>query len=190
MAVSLPWTSADLEGLPDDGKRYEIIDGDLYVSKQPHFYHQGVCLNAGLVLGNWNNESGAGAVSPAPGIIFSEGDDVAPDLIWISNSRLATVLGPEGHLHGAPELVIEVLSRGPANEKRDRESKLELYSQRGVDEYWIIDWRARSVEVYRRREAQLHLLATLYQTDTLQTPLLPGFSCQVGDFFIGIPSSQ
>jgi Uma2 family endonuclease len=187
MTQSLRWTSADLELMPDDGKRYEIIDGELYVSKQPQWGHQLTCGNTYVQLQLWSQQSGAGVANQAPGLVFAEDDDVVPDIVWISKSRLATALGPEGHLHAAPELVVEVLSPGAHNERRDRDAKLKLYSRRGVREYWIVDWRGRQVEVYRRREdAALHLSQTLLETDLLESPLLPGFACPVGALFVGL----
>jgi Uma2 family endonuclease len=190
MTTTTRWTSADLELMPDDGKRYEVIDGELFMSKQPHWYHQFSCLKLTSKLDAWNEEAGLGEVNFAPGIIFADDDDVAPDAVWISNDRLSTALGADGKLHAAPELVIEVLSPGSANERRDREAKLKLYSQRGVSEYWIVDWRARSIEVYRREQAQLRLAATLYGADTLESPLLPGFACSVASLFARIPSNE
>ena len=187
MTASLRWTSADLDALPDDGKRYEILDGELYVSKQPHCYHQLSCSNANTLLGLWSRKTNAGFGMIAPGLVFDDDDDVAPDLIWISKARLAAALGLDGHLHTAPELVIEVLSPGCVNERRDREAKRKLYSRRGVQEYWIIDWRARRIEVYRRDNAQLSLVATMLDPDSLSSPLLPGFSCPVRGLFEGIP---
>ena len=187
MASSLRFTSADLAAFPDDGKRYEIIDGELYVSKQPHWYHQLFCSRAWAVLDAWNRQTSRGVANLAPGLIFADDDDVAPDVIWISNERLAAALGPDGKLHSAPELVVEVLSPGSANQHRDREAKLKLYSRRGVSEYWIADWRSRSIAVYRREDLQLALAATLFDTDTLSSPLLPGFSCTLADIFRGIP---
>lgn len=186
MSSSVRWTSADLEKLPDDGSRYEVIDGELFVSKQQHYNHQLVCVNAGTLLKAWNSETGLGQVNLAPGLIFAEDDDVAPDLVWISYERRATALGTDGKLHDAPELVIEVLSFGPTNERRDREAKLKLYSRRGVREYWIIDWRTRCIELYQRDQTQLRLADKLFEGDNLETPLLPGFSCPVGSFFEGI----
>src|SRR5215210_2718607 len=106
MPTSLRWTSADLESLPDDGKRYEIVDGELHMSKQPHYFHQYVCGKLVAKLDIWNEETRLGDVVFAPGLIFAEDDDVAPDVVWISNSRLATALEPDGKLHAAPELVI------------------------------------------------------------------------------------
>src|SRR5436853_7909669 len=120
------------------------------MSKQPHWHHQYVCSKLVAKLDHWNEETGLGDVNFAPGVIFADDDDVAPDVVWISNARLATALEEDGKLHTAPELVIEVLSSGSANERRDRKLKLELYSRHGVSEYWIVNWRTRQIELYRR----------------------------------------
>lgn len=181
------WTSADLQSLPDDGNRYEIIDGELHMSKQPHYYHQDVCSELHAALWNWNSTSRPGRVVIAPGLIFAEDDDVVPDVVWISNERLSVALEADGKFHEAPELVIEVLSPEKVNERRDREAKLQLYSRRGVSEYWIVDWMLRQIDVYRRDQAQLHHVATLEESDTLEPPLLPGFACSVASLFERIP---
>jgi len=172
--------------LPEEGKRYEIIDGELYVSTQPHYYHQLVCSRLITLLNVWSSQTEAGEATNAPGLIFAEDDDVAPDVIWTSQERLITSLRSDGKLHIAPELVVEVLSPGVTNERRDREFKLKLYSRRGVLEYWIVNWQERYLEVYRREEAALKLVATLYEDDTLQSPHLPGFACQLSKLFANI----
>lgn len=186
MTTSTRWTSADLETLPENGKRYEIIDGELIVSRQPHWNHQYVCSKVFSLLDAWNTRAKAGTANCAPGVIFADDEEVVPDVVWISNQRLADAFSTDGHLHAAPELVVEVLSPGSINERRDREAKLKLYSRRGVSEYWIVDWRKRLVEVYRREEAQLTLAVTLYDSDMLTTTLLSGFTCKVADIFEGI----
>lgn len=180
---TLRWNSRDLEALPDDGKRYEVVDGELYVSKQPHWEHQFVCGQVFALLQNWSNQTKTGMANLAPGLIFGEEDDVAPDVIWISRERLTSALQADGKLHMAPELVVEVLSPGITNERRDREAKLKLYSRRGVQEYWVVNWQEHYLEIYRREEAVLTLDKTLYQNDLLQSPLLPGFTCQVSHLF-------
>lgn len=190
MSTTTRWTSKDLESLPDDGTRYEIIDGELFMSKTPHYYHQDVCFELLLLLGNWNRTSNLGRVVVAPGLIFAEDNDVVPDLIWISRERLIESLESDGHLHRAPELVIEVLSSGRANERRDREAKLNLYSRHGVGEYWIVSWQTKTFDVYRRKEARLQLEKTLSESDTLESPMLPGFAFQVSDVFAGIPNAK
>ena len=80
-------------------------------------------------------------------------------------------------------MVIEILSPGSNNERRDREAKLKLYSRRGVLEYWIVSWQERRIEVYRREDTVLKLTATLYENDTLQSQHLPEFSCPVREVF-------
>ena len=178
--ASLRYTSRDLECLPDvDGVRYEIIDGDLHESKQPSWHHQRACMRISLTLEVWSDQTGAGVTVPAPGLIFAADEDVAPDVVWISRERLADALDEAGHLRVAPELVVEVLSPGPANERRDRELKLKLYSRQGVREYWIVDWHRRIVQVFRRQRATLRLVATLQDDDVLTTPLLAGFACPI-----------
>ncbi len=185
MSISTRYTSSDLEGLPDplDDTRYEIIDGDLHVSKQPQWHHQHACSRIAQALENWNDQTGLGATGVAPGLVFAADNDVAPDLVWASKERLLELLDSSGHLRAAPEIVVEVLSPGAANERRDRDLKLRLYSRQGAREYWIVDWRARQVQVYRREAATLELIATLLDGDTLSSPLLPGFACPVARFW-------
>ncbi len=187
MTTSLRWTSADLDVLPDDGKRYEIVDGELYVSKQPHWDHQEVGGRVYAALLVWSTQTKAGRANVAPGVIFAEDDDVVPDVVWVSNARLAVGLR-DGKLYVAPELAVEILSPGATNERRDREAKLKLYSRRGVDEYWIIDWRKRTIEVYRREQDILQHQVTLTSADALQSPLLPGFSTPVVQLFADSPA--
>lgn len=185
------WTVDDLERFPDgDGNRYEIIDGELYVSKQPHYHHQMTCNRVALALTTWSDATKLGHTIPAPGIIFAADDAVAPDVVWLSRETYARASQPDGKLYAAPELVIEVLSFGGRNEERDKALKRQLYASRGVQEYWILDWRARQVVVHRRHEGGLRVEATLYAADTLTSPLLPGFSARVGDFFADIPLNE
>ncbi len=177
----LRWTTADLELLPNDDNRYEIIDGELFVTRAPHWGHQETCGRVFSVLDSWSRSTHRGRSAIAPGIIFADTDNVIPDVVWASNERLATVLDEAGHLTAAPELVVEVLSPGADNERRDL--KLRLYSARGVKEYWIIDWRLQQVEVYRLEQISLSLVATLFSSDELSSDLLPGFCCSVRDLF-------
>ena len=107
----------------------------------------------------------------------------APDVVWRSREQLAVGKDDAGHLRVAPELVVEVRSPGSANERRDREVKLALYSRQGVREYGIVDWRARRVQVYRRDGAASRLVETLETDDALTSPPLPGFSRPVSNLW-------
>ena len=179
MITTKRWTVADVELLPPDGNLYEVIDGELHMSTQPDWRHQHVISEVIEELGAWSRRIGGGLVITSPGVIFSENNAVAPDVVWVSTDRFAEVLGDDGKLHAAPDLVVEVLSPGWKNEQRDRESKLALYSRRGVPEYWIVDWRAREVTVYRRAQDALRLVATFGVGDVLESPLLPGFQVPI-----------
>ena len=178
------WTIYDLaifEG--DRANRYEIIDGELFVTRAPDWKHQEVCGRIITQLNFWSDETNLGRAAINPGIIFSESDNVIPDVVWATHGRLERLLDDAGHLTAAPELVVEVLSPGKTNEARDREAKLKLYSVRGVLEYWIVNFREQSVELYRRENAALKLVVTLYSQDELTSPILPGFSCLVSQLF-------
>jgi Uma2 family endonuclease len=180
MSTSLRFTTADLDGLPNiDGVRYEIIDGELYVSKAPDWRHQYACGEVFAALRDWSHRSGLGVAVQAPGIVFPGDENAIPDLVWISRGVFPKIFDEGGHLRSAPELAVEILSPGAENERRDRDVKLKLYSRQGVREYWVVDWMLRTVQVYRREDAVLQLAATRLDGDALTSPLLPGFSCPV-----------
>ena len=183
---SLRWTIRDLNAMPDDGgwKRYEIIGGDLYVTRAPHIRHQGAGGNIHVELEIWSREAQLGKSFQTPGVVFSPTDAVIPDVVWISQERLANGVDQAGHLIVAPELMVEVLSPGELNEQRDKEVKLKLYSLYGVQEYWIISWQLQTLEIYRRTDAQLQLVGTLLGKDTLTSPLLPGFNMPIAQIFL------
>jgi Uma2 family endonuclease len=183
MYQSTRWKSADLELLPDNGNRYEIIDGELIVTRAPHWNHQKAITRLIQSLGIWSNQSNLGEVVTTPGLVFTDDDNVIPDLVWISNDRLVRILDESGHLVGAPELIIEVLSAGSDNERRDREVKRKLYAVRGVQEYWIVDWQKQQIEIFRRDGNGLPLIATLFDRDVLSSPLLPNFEQSVAEVF-------
>lgn len=175
-ANQLRWTIHDLEVLPQsEGTRYELIDGELFVTRSPHRKHQQICGRIFAELDSWSVETGLGEAILAPGIIPSDSDNVIPDVVWVSRERLALLEDEAGHLTGFPELIVEVLSSGEANIRRDREAKLKLYSVQGVQEYWIADRFAKRLEIYRRSKGQLALAKTLLEGDEVTTPLLPGF---------------
>jgi len=170
--------------MPDiEGVRYEIIDGDLHVSRAPGEPHQYVCMVFTVALQNWSMQGGAGFALQVPGLVFSEDNDVIPDVVWISHQRRALALDEKLHYRIAPEIVIEVLSPGSVNERRDRDLKLNLYSRQGVQEYWIADWVERIVEVYRPEAGELRLAATLFNGDVLTSPILPGFACEISSLW-------
>ena len=188
MTVSQRYTTRDLPVFTDDGGRHEVLDGELYVSSAAHYNHQRVYGRLYSRMDRWSEQTNAGEAILTPGVIFSNETGVIPDLIWVSNARRAQTFDPDGRIYGAPELVVECLSPGWSNENRDRMQKLAVYSRYNVSEYWIVDWRAKTIEVYRR-ESETHPLVktiTLHETDTLQTPLLPAFEVALAPIFAGM----
>lgn len=181
---SIQWTVSDLEGLPENGNRYEIISGELWMTRAPHLDHQDVIGLIYAQLLAWSLENGSGKPYLTPGLVFSQTDAVIPDLIWISHQRRQQILDDAGHLNGAPELIIEVLSRSEPDRKRDRQTKLKLYSVQGVSEYWIVDHHQQQIEIYQRSKGILTQSGTLLVSDRITSALLPGFDCGVDQVMI------
>lgn len=140
-------TWQDVQQTPDDGKRYEAIEGELYVTPAPSVRHQRISKRLQMAPIRLLEEAGHGEVLNAPvGVEFpATGEGVQPDLLFISNARRGIVA--EDWLRGAPDLVVEILS--PTTGARDRGLKRRLYGRQGVAEYWIVDPDAEAVEVWR-----------------------------------------
>jgi Uma2 family endonuclease len=175
-------TTDDLTALPDDGNTYELIEGELIVSRTPTLTHQRVIKNLLFFISMYIEENPIGEVFPTPGVIFDEYNSVIPDLVFLTNEQLEQV-GAEAHIHLAPALAVEVVSPGRSNARRDRVMKLQVYSKFGVGEYWVADPESRTFEIYRRAEGALALTATLGGGDEINTPLLPGFACTPAKVF-------
>lgn len=181
VANSIYWTTADLQAMPDDGgwNRHEIIEGELFVTRAPHLRHQGAGGNIHFELESWSRQTQLGKAFQTPGVVFTPTDAVIPDVVWVSQARLDKGIDEAGHFIIAPELMVEVLSPGEQNEQRDKGVKRKLYSRYGVQEYWIINWQFQTLEIYRRSDVQLQLVATLLAGDILTSPLLPGFNVEI-----------
>ena len=116
--------------------------------------------------------------------MFSEFDVVEPDVLYLSHARAAEVLTPL-HARGAPELVVEIASKG--TRKRDETIKRRLYERAGVTEYWVVDPTIDVARVYRRAEAGFARPVELSREagDILTTPLLPGLELPLSRIFAG-----
>ena len=173
-------TIADLDAMPEDGNHYEVIEGELFVSRAPSLTHQQIVFRLMLAVGKYLEENPVGMVWPGPEVIFSDFSGVIPDIVYIGNERRDKIATGD-RVAGAPDLVIEVLSPGGENERRDRQAKRQLYAKYGVKEYWIVDPHKATIQIYRL--AKLRLAATLSKKHAITTPMLPGFSCPVRDIF-------
>jgi Uma2 family endonuclease len=176
-------TVNDLDLMPDDGNRYELIEGELYVSKAPGLAHQWTSGEILYSIRSFLGRNPIGRVTVTPGVIFSNVNAVIPDIVFMSFDTLdATV--KEDRIHGAPDLAIEVLSPGSDNARRDRVAKRYAYAKFGVKEYWIVDPVARTIEIYVHDGNSLALSATLGENEDITSTVLPGYKCRVGDFFV------
>lgn len=103
MTVSnrIRWTTTDIALFTDDSKRYEIIDGELIVTGAPRWSHQQIAGRMLSTLDNWSQSSGLGEAAFNPGVIFTDTDNVIPDIVWASHSLLDQLLDNTGHLTGA-----------------------------------------------------------------------------------------
>jgi Uma2 family endonuclease len=140
----ITWEDAQL--MPEDGKRYEAIDGELYVTPAPNLRHQWISVNLEAALRAMLMEPGYGWVFHAPvGVKFPDTDEgVQPDIIFISRNRRETLV--KAGILGAPNLVVEIGS--PTTAKRDRTIKKKLYERQGVAQYWIVDPEDDCVDVW------------------------------------------
>jgi len=175
-------TVDDLDSMPEDGNRYEVIEGELFVSRAPGVPHQRVLKNTIFNFETYLIENPIAEIIPTPGLIFGKYSGVIPDLVFYTHERAKEIISGE-RLVAAPELVIEILSRGSTNITRDRIVKRQLYAKYGVAEYWIVDAENRAIEVYRLQNGTLELAVIFRYEDEITTPLLPGFKCGVASIF-------
>lgn len=168
----------------DENLRYELIGGELIVSKAPRFIHQ---LLATRIIGEFLEvlrKNPVGEILATPGLIFSEFDGVIPDLIYISHERIKEILDEDdGKFYGAPCIVIEVLSPGRSNARRDMQIKRELYEVYEVPEYWIVDPFEKRIVVFRREENRLKESKIYGENEILETTVLPELKLEISRLF-------
>jgi Uma2 family endonuclease len=138
-------THADLRQMPEDGRRHELLEGRLEVSPSATSLHQTILMNLIGLLLPWIRERDLGRLYTAPlDVILSDTNVLEPDLLFIAKARLGNLVGK--WIHGAPDLVIEILS--PSTETRDRGAKMQIYARFGVREYWLVDPESRTVSIH------------------------------------------
>ena len=162
-------TYEDYVTLPEDGRRYEILDGELEVSPSPSSTHQFVLENLAFALSSHVRACGSGRIWLAPlDVILATTTIVQPDIVYISNERSRIVT--ERGIEAAPDLVVEILSDSTA--RRDRGAKKHLYARYGISRYWLVDPTAKTLEVFALRQDGYELLAIHREHDVahLDTP--------------------
>ncbi|MBA3450430.1 MAG: Uma2 family endonuclease [Chloroflexia bacterium] len=185
MALTKPagaWTYEDLVALPDDGHRYEIIEGELYEMPAPNMIHATVVANLIAMLIPLVTRLGGRWYTAPLDVFFQGADPVQPDIVvifpgWSGNLPLRGV-------EGAPDLLIEVLS--PSNRGHDLLTKRSLYARAGVREYWLVDPDARTLEILALDRDALHLVSSTSGKEIPESPLFGSLSVTVDVMFAGI----
>jgi Uma2 family endonuclease len=170
MATRIVLTYADYAAIPNDGKRYELHEGDLSVTPAPGTRHQRAVLNLVLVLTQHVRARHLGEVFVSPvDCILSETSVVQPDVVFVESAKRAIV--SERGIEGPPTLVVEVLS--PSTIQIDRLVKGQLYARHGVPYYWIADAVSRTIQAFELSDGAYRPVGTLEEGRPVALPPFP-----------------
>jgi Uma2 family endonuclease len=189
MAVTKPagtWTYEDLLSLPDDGRRYEIIEGVLYEMPSPSWDHATTIMNLiALLLPVVSALKGIVRTVPLD-VFFPGADPVQPDIVVLLPDRSAEP--SRRGLEGSPDLVIEVLS--PSNRGHDLLTKRALYARAGVREYWLVDPNARTIEMLVLDHDAFHTVQRAAGNEMVVSPLLGSATFALESIFAGVGEGE
>jgi len=179
-AQPLLLTYEDYCAVPQDGRRYELLEGELCVGPSPTSRHQRVSRNLEFILHAQVSARGLGEVLDAPmDVILDPGTVVQPDLLFVAASRLAIIT--ERGVEGAPDLAVEIVSGRTGT--FDRGPKRQLYARYGVAHYWIVDPDGRSLAEYVLQDRNYGLRATYQANSSCTTALFPDLPIDLASVF-------
>jgi len=166
--------------LPEDGNQYELIDGELVVTPSPNTRHQKILGKLFLLLSAYIEKRDLGEVYVSPlDTVFDPNNVLQPDILFISKARLADLA--RERIEGAPDVVVEILS--PSTFHKDLRRKMAVYSQFGVQEYWIVDPEMKTLELHMRSASGLQLAHRFSANEIFKSPLLEGLQIPVASLF-------
>jgi Uma2 family endonuclease len=175
------WTYDDYAAIPGDGKRYEILNGVLYMSPSQSWSHQEIVGEIFAHLRMYTRTTGSGGVFMAPiDVELAPNTTFQPDVVVLLKASQKKL--KERHIVGAPDLVVEVVS--PGSETHDRHRKIDAYARAGVPEYWIVDPDSRTVEVLTLEDGEYHSQGVYRGKATLPSQIVPGLLVHVEQFFV------
>lgn len=173
------WSDEELEALPKDGHKYELLDGAL-ITSPVHANHGTICMRLGALLFNFVEKHKLGELyDSSTGFRLSQEVLLSPDIAFVSKPRLKKILiAPDKFLYGAPDLVVEVLS--PSDRMREIHRKLDLYFEYGTRLVWLVNWKLEQVHIHRPDRIE-----ALTRPNDLLTgeDILPGFNCRLNRIF-------
>jgi len=176
-------TYADLLEMPEDGPRYELIDGEAYIIPSPNAKHQTALLELAIRLRAAIRDRSKLFVAPLD-VVLAEDTVLQPDLLLVTPAGQARI---ERGVEGPPDLAVELLS--PTSVRRDRGIKRATYARFGVGEYWLVDLSQQAIEVYHLDPgpSPAYRLERIYGLgDVLTTPLLPALALDLTDLFLSL----
>jgi Uma2 family endonuclease len=176
------WTYEDLFSLPDDGKRYEIIEGELFEMPAPSSAHARALIRLAYALFPLLVRLGGELLTAPLDVFFTGANPVQPDIVGILASGRARVV-PRG-VEGAPEFIVEIIS--PSNRVHDTLTKRALYARAGVQEYWIVDPSARTLEILSLDQDTYRGVVVFSGDDMLVSPLLGPLPISASALFAGL----
>jgi Uma2 family endonuclease len=172
---------ADLERAPEDGRRYELYDGEVFVVPAPLPRHQVSQQLALEVLRAYAAQHGGFAVDSPIDIVFSDFDVVQPDVVFFRRER-QHLIDLDAPIRHAPDLCVEVLS--PSTAATDRGRKMQMFARYGVPEYWIVDPLARTVEVHRLANGAYMVTSVARDRDVIVSPTIDGLTFGAATVFV------
>jgi Uma2 family endonuclease len=173
------WTDQELQELPADGHKRELLNGQIILSPVPAS-HGAICVRLILLVGGFVQKRKLGEVyDSSTGFRISESILLSPDVSFVSKATLKKVFrGPDKFLRGAPDLAIEVLS--PSDRTQLIHKKLDLYFEHGTRLVWSVNWKLQQVHIYRPDS----ISAVTQLKDVLSgDEVLPGFKCRLQEIF-------
>ena len=173
-------TYRDLWHAPDDGNRWEIINGEVYVSPAPYVSHQEVVFNLAVIVRRHVDRRRLGRVFIAPiGVVLGKPSGVQPDIVFVAQQH-RSIIQDKG-IFGAPDLLVEVLSTFTAS--RDRVMKKDLYARSGVRHYWLVDPRKQTLQALRLEDGAYAVESEVGTRGTFRPTLFPGLAICMRDVF-------
>ncbi len=174
------WTYEDYAALPDDGRRYEIVNGVLVMAPAPGTGHQSIAVRIAYYLFPHVDLAGIGKLFTGPvDVELGPKNVYQPDLVVVLNAHLERVT--EKKISGAPDLAVEIAS--PSTAAYDRLTKYEKYAQAGITEYWIVKPTSRTIEVLVLEHGEYRSLGIFSGQQTLPSRVVPGLPVMVEQFF-------
>jgi Uma2 family endonuclease len=185
-SLDASWNYARWSQLPADDNRYEVIDGVLYMSTTPSFFHQWIIRQLVYTLAKQIDDTGIGLTAFAPiGLLMPGCDPVQPDVVVIRSEDRGIIY--DRRINDVPALIVEVLS--PSNAEKDTEIKRAAYARAGLPEYWIVRPAERDLIVLSQPDPASGLYlqsASVPPGGELVSPTLP-FRAAIAGFFAGSP---